>query len=109
MPNFNLESRDMGFHGVTEGVNRAGMEAYMEYLKVEVIDKIVEALGQVEEMQTQINQGWQGRSRDVFLAQFNNTIANTSNEIQAEFSNLADRLSDLYQSYFEQDAKMLDM
>lgn len=102
------ESRTMDFENVTEGVSRSGMNGYLEYLRVDVITKILEALDNTDEMSTAINNGWQGQSRDKFLSQLRGAIKASKNDIYKEFSNLADRLSDLYQDYMKQDANMID-
>ncbi len=112
MAKFSTESRNMDFgsygEGVTEGISKSGVEAYVEYLQVEVIQSLINKLDDVGEIQAAIDKGWQGESRDKFLRAFASTINQTEEEIQAEFKNLVDRLSELIQSYYKQDENMME-
>lgn len=80
----------------------------MEYLKVDVLDKIIEKLDDTAAIETAINNGWQGVSRDRFMKMFSNSISVTARDLYHEFENLSKRLSELYQDYFTQDLNMLD-
>ena len=108
MAYFNYESRDMDFSDVSYGISKSGLEGYFDYLKVNVVDKIKGQLQNIEDVNSAINSGWQGVSRDAFLRQFNNAIYNASNELDMEFGNLRNKLNELAQSYYAQDAKMVE-
>ena len=105
---FKGEGRDMTFDSVSEGLNIGGLQAYIDFLQIEVVQKILDELDNVGDVEAKINQGWQGKSRDAFFTKFNNTIEKTKDELQLEFTNLKEKLRELALDYYEQDAKMLD-
>ena len=108
MAQFTTGSTEMSWEGTSEGVSRAGMEGYLEFLKLNVVEKVIEKLEATEEMNQVINKYWQGQSRDKFLQSFAKTINEVEEDIRSEFSDLADKLSDLYNSYIDQDRQMID-
>ena len=107
MAQFTLENRNMDFDGVSEGVQKSGMESYMEFLKFEVLDKVIEKLEEIDMIQSAIDDGWQGKSRDAFLTKLGNQINQTEESIRREFYDLNNKLSQLYQSYHTEDQNML--
>lgn len=108
MANFNVENRDMSFDEVSEGFSKQGLEGYVDYLKLKVVDVVTNELRTVNDINSAIDKGWQGKSRDLFLQKFDKLIEQTCEEIEAEFGNLVSRMSELAQNYYEQDAKMLE-
>ena len=95
--------------GITEGVSIKGMEAYMEYLKLNVLEKILEKLDDTKEIGEKINAGWQGTSRDKFLSNFQKMIDKVKEDLANEFFDLSKKMSELAQDYFIQDRDMLKL
>lgn len=100
-------SRSMTFDDVSEGLDIAGMQKYIDYLKMNVLDQVIKELKQVYNVEVAIKEGWQGQSRDKFLKQFEEQIGNTETELKKEFANLETRMNDLARSFYNQDANML--
>lgn len=104
---FTTNSTSMSFDNVTEGLDIQGMRNYIDYLKVKVLDEVIKQLKSISSVQTAINRGWQGQSRDKFLKQFESQIENTETELKKEFADLETRMNDLARSFYNQDADML--
>ena len=106
---FTYESRDMDFYDVTSGISGKDYVGFIEYLRVDVLEKIKQELDNTTAINNSINAGWQGESRDRFLQKFDNTIAATKSELNIEFKTLVGKLNELAQSYYKQDSKMIDV
>jgi len=105
---FKGEGRDFSDLGeMTEGLSSKGMEAYLEALKANLLVKVGESLDETTALEAAINKGWQGVSRDKFMTQFNKAIEATKEDLVAEYYDLVNKLSELAQSYYEQDANMI--
>ena len=102
------ESRDLTFEaGITEGVSKQGMEDYLEKLKAELLVGVANVMDETEDMVNVINQGWQGVSRDKFFEQFDKAISATKADLYYEYCDLVNKLSELAQNYYSQDANMI--
>ena len=73
------------------------------------MQKVSETLDDTADLEAAINRGWQGKSRDIFFEKFNAAIKATEEDLHAEYADLVNKLSELSQNYYEQDAKMMDM
>ena len=113
MSGFKGEDRSLGFgtvaDGITEGISSGGMEDYLGKLQIDLLQSVSKALWEVQDLETAINKGWQGVSRDKFLEKFNSAIKATEEDLHDEYRDLVNKLSELSQNYYEQDAKMMDM
>jgi len=105
---FKGEGRDFSeLAEMTEGLSAKGMEAYLEALKANLLVKVADTLDTTDELEAAINKGWQGVSRDKFMTQFNTAIKNTKEDLAQEYADLVNKLSELAQSYYAQDANMI--
>ena len=107
---FKGEDRSLTFAGgITEGISSQGMANYLDKLQVDLLQKVSETLDDTADLEAAINKGWQGRSRDIFLERFNAAIKSTEEDLHAEYADLVNKMSELSQNYYEQDAKMMDI
>ncbi len=102
------ESRDLTFDGgITEGLSKQGMEAYLDNLRLGILNDVGNALDNTDDLQQAINKGWQGVSRDKFVAQFNKAVETIKEDLAQEYADLVNKLSELAQNYYIQDANMI--
>lgn len=105
---FTVGGNDLGFEGISEGISKQGMEAYLEQLKLDLLNSVSEKLDDTQDMQNAINAGWQGASRDKFYRKFDTAIEATKEDLAAEYADLVNKLSELAQDFYAQDANMID-
>lgn len=103
------ENRDMDFgDDVSQGISIKGMEEYIQNLQADLLTKVNEKLEDTDAMSQAIARGWQGQSRDNFLVSFERGIRAVQSDLQAEYSDLMYRLSELTKNYYDQDKNMVD-
>lgn len=103
------QSMDMGLDTMTEGISKEGIENLVEVMQTELLKGVSEKLKETEGITTALKAGWQGLSRDKFLEDMSKAIDGVIADLEAEYSDLMKRLSELVQSYYEQDAKMMEL
>lgn len=104
---FNTQSTSMSFTNVSEGLDIDGMNNYIKFLQLDVLQKVIDQLEKTQGIQSAINLGWQGKSRDKFLTKFEEQIKATEKELTNEFEDLKTRMNDLARSFYTQDENML--
>lgn len=102
-----MATENLGIDSLTIGVSRSGMDAYREELKMEVIQTTKELIDDYADVETAINNCWQGVSRDRFLDKFKNTREQIKNDLDAEYNDLNARLEELEYMYYQQDSNMI--
>ena len=104
---FTTKGENLGIDSLTIGVSRAGMEEYRESLKMHLLEETKTKLEDVAEIQTAIDNGWQGQARDQFLVDFDQQIGKIIEDLQKEYDDLDHRLIELSENYLNQDMNML--
>lgn len=94
---------------MTVGINKNNMDAYKEGLKAKLLTETDQKLKDVSAIQTAIDAGWQGESRDKFLREFSGVINAISEDLKLEYHDLSLRLEELENNYFNQDKNMMNM
>jgi uncharacterized protein YukE len=89
------------------GVSAAGTEAYLENLKASLLTEVSTKIDDVEAITSALNSAWQGESRDKFDARFEKMREDIKSDLEAEYNDLAARLSELTNSYLHQDSNMI--
>lgn len=102
-----IGGRDVGIDGLSIGISSQGMDEYIEVLRISLLQNVKEQIDDVTELETKINAGWQGQSRDRFLNLFEQSRNNVKDDLEAEYNDLVARLVELQQNYFAQDANMI--
>lgn len=102
-----MGSNNLGIADLTMGINSNGMEEYKDSLKVELLSTTKEKINNVTEVVNAINDAWQGKSRDVFLQQFDQAREKINADLDAEYADLNNRLTDLQSSYFAIDQSLI--
>lgn len=102
--NNNLQMGDL-----TIGVSKAGMDSYIENLKLEIITNTIQKMDNIQAIEAAINKGWQGESRDKFLTLFKKQRDLIKEDLKKEYKDLEFRLQELEASYYKQDKEMLDI
>ena len=100
---------DMSLDTMTEGISKEGIQNLVEVIKAELLTGVSEKLKSTESVETAIKAGWQGQARDVFLDKMSAGIAAVISDLKSEYTDLLKRLAELVDSYYDQDAKMMDM
>ena len=78
-------------------------------MKTELLVGVSEKLAETDGIGTAIKAGWQGQARDKFLSDMNRAIAAIRKDLASEYTDVLKRLAELIDSYFDQDAKMMEM
>lgn len=100
---------NMGISEMTEGISTNGMEEYLENLKAHLLTETTKIINDTSALESAINSGWQGQSRDKFIEKFNEARMAISMDLKKEFKDLQNRLAELEMNYFAQDSKMIDI
>lgn len=100
---------DMALDTMTEGISKQGIENLVDVMQAELLKGVSEKLKETEEIQTALKAGWQGYSRDVFIENMSTAIDAIIEDLTSEYYDIMQRLAELVQSYYEQDAKMMQM
>lgn len=102
-------SSNMDIGDMTEGISAKGMEEYIESLKAYLLVETTKIINDTSALESAINAGWQGQSRDKFIEKFNEARSAISDDLKKEFKDLNNRLAELQINYFAQDSKMIDI
>lgn len=92
---------------LTQGVSRKGMDMYSNNMYKELVEQVRYKLEDVSAIQTAVDAGWQGESRDKFLADFEANIRIVENQIKDEYYALDARIIELTGNYYRQDRDLL--
>lgn len=98
---------NLGIDSLTIGVSHAGMEAYRDALRVELLQTTRDLINDFSEVESSINSCWQGQARDKFLDIFRQTREQIANDLEAEYNDLNSRIQELEYAYFKQDSNMI--
>lgn len=102
-------STDMTLDTMTEGISKQGIDNLVEVMQTKLLTGVSEKLKETEGITTALKAGWQGKSRDAFIENMSKAIDGIISDLQAEYMDLMKRMSELVQSYYDQDAKMMEM
>ena len=98
----------IGISELTIGIDRNGMETYKDSLKAELLVSTRQRIEDITAIESAINQGWQGVSKDKFMDKFKTLRERVSDDLEREYKDLEYRLDELVSNYFQQDKKMID-
>ena len=104
---FKQNSTGVDIADMTQGVSKAGMQTYIDSLKISLLDEVKNKLEDVSAIQTAVDAGWQGKSRDKFFEMFEKSINEIENDLKDEFNDLNGRLNELANNYYSQDDNLL--
>ncbi len=100
-------NNNIGISDMTTGIDSTGMQNYVESLKLHLLQEVKDDIDDVQSIVDTINSGWQGVSRDRFLASFEKARESIKADLDQEFNNVVGRLSELQTNYFKQDENMV--
>ena len=98
----------LGIQDLTTGISTSGMQAYREELKSSLLLSSQEKLRSLQEVETALNEGWQGTAADRFKTQMNATVEKICEDLQKEYADLENRLIDLESAYFNADNILME-
>ena len=96
---------DMGMFDIA--VNANGMEQYKEQLRISILVDVANAINEVSNVQNAISNIWVGASCDTFLGDFRKAREGIIADLEAEFHDIENRLTELQAYYFQQDRAMM--
>lgn len=102
-----MATENLGIDSLTIGVSHAGMEAYRDALKMEILQTTKDLIDDFSDVESSINSCWQGIARDRFLNVFQQTREQIKSDLEAEYNDLESRLSELEYAYYQQDSNMI--
>lgn len=92
---------------LTQGMSRHGMVMYSHNMYKELVEQVCYKIEDVGTIQTTVDAGWQGESRDKFLADFEANIRIVEDQIRDAYSALHARIIELTSNYYKQDRDLL--
>lgn len=112
--NFNLggifggNSNSLGIENLDIGFSESGFNEYKKTLEADLIAKTEEILKNQTAVIEAINAGWQGKSRDIFVEQFQNTVNRIIDDLNYEYQDLEERFKEIQNNYYEQDNNLMN-
>ncbi len=100
--------RSLDIGNLDIGFSEEGLKEYRSKLNDVLIIQTEEVLKNVSDIETAINDGWQGRSRDVFMEQFGNTIEEIIKDLKLEYEDLDNRFTEIQDNYYKQDEELMN-
>lgn len=102
-------SRSLDIDRLNIGFSRDGIKKYRENLRDSLIDGTSDVLkNNFETVKNAIDEGWQGHSRDVFMAQLSDTISRIESDLKKEYRDLNNRFEEIENNYFRQDEELMN-
>ena len=101
-------SKELGIEGLNIGYSEQGLKDYRRILEDNLIRETGKVLMNVNEIESAINAGWQGKSRDVFMEQLGRTIKNIINDLNDEYDDLNARFKEIENNYITQDEELMN-
>lgn len=101
------EDRSQELTTMTEGISAVGMQNLHDSIKARLYEGVIQKLEETEEIQSALNKGWQGESRDKFLNEFSRGIDMVKSDLHKEYIDLAHKLGELTEYYYETDKEMI--
>ena len=101
--NDNLNISDLSI-----GVSKTGIDEFMTDVTNNFMQKAVDAINNADAVITAINAGWQGVSRDAFLAQFETSRQKVCDAITQEELQLWNVISAIKGSYYMIDQELMN-
>lgn len=101
------QGNDMTLDSMTIGVSQAGVQQYLEELKVECFDTAKKDLQEVAAIQSALDKNWQGHAKDVFIGQFNESIETVTNALNTEYNTLTAQINNVMSDYFSVDNSLM--
>lgn len=98
----------VGINNLDIGFSASGLEEYIKLIDVKLLQNIQTELNNTDTLINTINAGWVGKSRDIFLQQFEQSINAVINDVQAEYEDLMTRFSEIQSNYYEQDNELMN-
>lgn len=102
-----MNSNNLGIGDLDIGVSQQGMEQYISELRFELLQTSKEKINSVDTIVNAINNGWQGRSRDIFLEKFSTAREEICADLDKEYQDLENRLTDLQSAYYAADINLM--
>ena len=96
----NSGSTNLDINSLTTGVSKAGLQTYMDELKVNALLEVCREIDNINELVQAINNCWQGESRDRFLENFSQMREEIKNDLTSEYSNLESKLQSLFDEMY---------
>lgn len=97
----------LGIDNLDIGVSTEGAANYFEELRADLLTSVQNMIDEVGEVENALNKGWQGVSRDKFDAQFKASREALKNDLAREYADLVTKISDIVESYINQDKNMI--
>ena len=101
------QDRGLGIESFDVGVSTLGLESYISDLKLTLLENVLEMIDEVSSVNTALDAGWQGVSRDRFDEQFRRAREDLKTDLTREFADLQYKLIQMQQSYIEQDQNLI--
>ena len=92
---------------ITLGVSHKGMHQWREDLKAELLSTSKSKIRDAGGVEKEIAAGWQGKSEEKFMKDFEKAREMICDDLDKEYKNLKARLEEVEDSYFDIDKKLM--
>lgn len=89
------------------GISASGMDSYKESLKADLLITSKEKINNFAEVEAALNKGWQGAALDKFKTQLQTTATKICEDLDKEYQDLENRLTDIQSAYFSADNNII--
>ncbi len=100
---------NIGIGDMTTGIDKDGMDKYIENLRLNLLEEVQKTINDVTEIENVIKAGWQGVACENFLKNFATAREKICDDLSNEFEDVKNRLSELQANYFVQDENMVNI
>ncbi len=98
---------NLGIGNLDVGLSIAGIDEYLNSMKVNLLASTEELLDNVASVEQAINAGWQGMSKDKFLEDFMVARSTIKNDLALEYEDVVARFQELKNNFMYQDQIMM--
>lgn len=98
---------NMAISEMTHGISVTGAQAFLQEIKVDCIDKAIEALQQTDKITDVFRVNWQGRAEANFEINMNKAVALLATQLEKIKENIETQISDMIEDWAKQDEAMV--
>lgn len=98
---------NMTLSEMTHGISVTGAQTFLQEIKVDCIDKAIDALQQTDKITDVFRVNWQGRAEANFEINMNKAVALLATQLEKIKENIETQISDMIEDWAKQDEAMV--
>lgn len=96
------------FQDITHGMSASGIQAYLDEINIQVINKAISRLENTAEIKTALRQSWSGESCEAFIRNMDGAIKAVIAQIKAADVDMRNRMGQIQDSFITEDKKLVE-